>query len=91
MQKMQLPMKTEDGKPTIANVLLSELEIINTTLTDVFAIANTVVLELDALAEQHGVARVHDTVITDVISYIKQTNPAYAGKSDQEIRQEFGL
>lgn len=91
LQKLKLPMTTEDGKPTIANVLLSEFDVINQSLSDIFAIANTVTLEMDALAEQHNVGRSITDVVADVVSMIKQSNPAYAHKTEQEIRQEFGL
>lgn len=91
LQKLKLPMTTEDGKPTIANVLLSEFDVINQSLSDIFAIANTVTLEMDALAEQHNVGRPITDVVADVVSMIKQSNPAYAHKTEQEIRQEFGL
>lgn len=91
MQKMKLPMTTEDGKATIANVLLSELGILNQGLTDIFAIANTVTSELDALAELHGVARTHDETITAVVGYIRQTSPSYGAMTDEQIRKEFGL
>lgn len=91
LQKMKLPMTTEDGKPTVANVLMSEMEIINQSLTEVFAISNTVVQELNALAEQHGVARTNDETVREVIGYIRQTSPAYEKMSEQDIRKEFGL
>lgn len=84
-------MTTEDGKPTVANVLMSEMEIINQSLTEVFAISNTVVQELNALAEQHGVARNNDETVREVIGYIRQTSPAYEKMSEQDIRKEFGL
>lgn len=91
LQKMNLPLQTQDNKPTIASVLFSELEILNIAMSDIFAISNTVVLELDALAEHHGVARRHDETIADVVSYIRRSNEAYTDKTDAEIRQEFGL
>lgn len=84
-------MTTEDGKPTIASVLLSELEVLNQGLTDIFAISNTVVQELDALAEVHGVARNTEETIQDVVRHIKMTSKAYANKTDEEVRKEFGL
>lgn len=84
-------MQTEDGKPTIAQVLLAELDVLNTGLTDIFAIANTVVDELNALAELHGVARTTEETIAEVIRYIKQTSTFYASKTDEEVRKEFGL
>lgn len=91
LQKMKLPMTTEDGKPTIANVLMSEMDIINQSLTDIFAISNTVLQELNALAEQHGVARNNDETVSDVIKYIRQTSPVYEKMSEQDIRKEFCL
>lgn len=91
MQKMNLPLQTADGKPTIANILFSELEILNTAVSDIFALSNTVVLELDALASQHGVGRSHAEVTTDVVNRIRASSQAYADKTDAEIRKEFGL
>lgn len=84
-------MQTEDGKPTIGNIILTELDLLNQMITDIYAIANTVVLELDALAEQHGVARSHEDTVKEVISYIQQSSPTYANKTEAEIRKEFGL
>ena len=86
-----MPMQTEDGKPTIGNIILTELDLLNQMITDIYAIANTVVLELDALAEQHGVARSHEDTVKEVISYIQQSSPTYANKTEAEIRKEFGL
>lgn len=91
LQKMKLPMTTEDGKPTIANVIMDELAIMNTALTDIFAIANTVTEEMTALAEQHGVARTTDETVKDIIDKIRRSVPAYVGMSDDWIRKEFGL
>lgn len=91
LQKMKLPMTTEDGKPTIANVIMDELAIMNTALTDIFAIANTVTEEMTALAEQHGVARTTDEAVKDIIDKIRRSVPAYVGMSDDQIRKEFGL
>lgn len=91
LQKMKLPMTTEDGKPTIANVIMDELAIMNTALTDIFAIANTVTEEMTALAEQHGVARTTDETVKDIIDKIRRSVPAYVGMSDDQIRKEFGL
>lgn len=91
LQKMKLPMTTEDGKPTIANVIMDELAIMNTALTDIFAIANTVTEEMTALAEQHGVARTTDETVKDIIDKIRRSVPAYVGMSDDRIRKEFGL
>ena len=84
-------MQTEDGKPTIGNIILTELDLLNQMITDIYAIANTVVLELDALAEQHGVARSHEDTVKEVIGYIQQSCPTYANKTEAEIRKEFGL
>ena len=84
-------MQTEDGKPTIGNIILTELDLLNQMIADIYAIANTVVLEMDELAEQHGVARSHEDTIKDVVSYIQQSSPAYANKTEDEIREEFGL
>ena len=86
-----MPMQTEDGKPTIGNIILTELDLLNQMIADIYAIANTVVLEMDALAEQHGVARSHEDTIKDVVSYIQQSSPAYANKTEDEMRKEFGL
>lgn len=91
LQKIKMPMQTEDGKPTIGNIILTELDLLNQMIADIYAIANTVVLEMDALAEQHGVARSHEDTIKDVVSYIQQSSPAYANKTEDEIRKEFGL
>ena len=91
LQKIKMPMQTEDGKPTIGNIILTELDLLNQMIADIYAIANTVVLEMDALAEQHGVARSHEDTIKDVVSYIQQSSPAYANKTEDEIREEFGL
>lgn len=91
LQKMKLPVTTDDGKPTVASAIMTEMEIVNTVLTDVFAIANTVVEEINALAEQHNVARPLDETIAAVVGYIRQTSPIYADKTDDEIRKGFGL
>lgn len=91
LQKMNLPMVTEDGKPTVANVIMDELGIVNAVLTDIFAITNTVTEEMTALAEQHGVARTVDDTVKDIVDKIRQSIPAYVHKSDDQIRQEFGL
>lgn len=91
LQKIKMPMQTEDGKPTIGNIILTELDLLNQMIADIYAIANTVVLEMDALAEQHGVARSHEDTIKDVVSYIQQSSPTYANKTEAEIRKEFGL
>lgn len=91
LQKMNLPMTTEDGKPTVANVIMDELGIVNAVLTDIFAITNTVTEEMTALAEQHGVARTMDETVKDIVNKIKLSIPVYADKTDDQIRQEFGL
>lgn len=91
LQKLKMPMQTEDGTPTIGNILLTELDILNKALTDIFAVANTVTTELNALAEDHGVARPLDETINDVVGYIQMSNPTYASKSADEIKKEFGL
>lgn len=92
LQKLNMPMETEDGKPTIGRILLDELAIINETLSSAFATADTTLKELDALYEQFqfGTASVSDS-IDKVIEKVKQYNPKYAKMINNEIKKELGL
>ena len=92
LQKLNMPMETEDGKPTIGRILLDELAIINETLSSAFATADTTLKELDALYEQFqfGTASVSDS-IDKVIEKVKQYNPKYAKMTNNKIKKELGL
>lgn len=92
LQKLNMPMETEDGKPTIGRILLDELAIINETLSSAFATADTTLKELDALYEQFqfGTASVSDS-IDKVVEKVKQYNPKYAKMTNNEIKKELGL
>ena len=92
LQKLNMPMETEDGKPTIGRILLDELAIINETLSSAFATADTTLKELDALYEQFqfGTASVSDS-IDKVIEKVKQYNPKYAKMTNNEIKKKLGL
>lgn len=92
LQKLNMPMETQDGKPTIGRILMDELAIINETLTNAFSTADSTLKELDALYEQYqfGTGSVEES-IDKVISKIKLTNPKYAKMSDDEVKKELGL
>lgn len=92
LQKLNMPMETEDGKPTIGRILLDELAIINETLSSAFATADTTLKELDALYEQFqfGTASVSES-IDKVVEKVKQYNPKYAKMTNDEIKKELGL
>lgn len=92
LQKLNMPMETQDGKPTIGRILMDELAIINETLTNAFSTADSTLKELDALYEQYqfGTGSVEES-IDKVIAKIKLTNPKYAKMSDDEVKKELGL
>lgn len=92
LQKLNMPMETQDGKPTVGRILMDELAIINETLTNAFSTADSTLKELDALYEQYqfGTGSVEES-IDKVISKIKLTNPKYAKMSDDEVKKELGL
>ena len=92
LQKLNMPMETQDGKPTVGRILMDELAIINETLTNAFSTADSTLKELDAFYEQYqfGTGSVEES-IDKVISKIKLTNPKYAKMSDDEVKKELGL
>ena len=92
LQKLNMPMETQDGKPTVGRILMDELAIINETLTNAFSTADSTLKELDALYEQYqfGTGSVEES-IDKVITKIKLTNPKYAKMSDDEVKKELGL
>lgn len=92
LQKLNMPMETNDGKPTVGRILMDELAIINETLTNAFSTADSTLKELDALYEQYkfGTGSVEES-IDKVITKIKLTNPKYAKMSDDEVKKELGL
>ena len=92
LQKLNMPMETQDGKPTIGRILMDELAIINETLTNAFSTADSTLKELDALYEQYqfGTGSVEES-IDKVVTKIKSTNPKYAKMSDDEVKKELGL
>lgn len=92
LQKLNMPMETQDGKPTVGRILMDELAIINETLTNAFSTADSTLKELDALYEQYqfGTGSVEES-IDKVIAKIKLTNPKYAKMSDDEVKKELGL
>lgn len=91
LQKLNMPMQSENGEPTIGALLLQEVGIINDTLHEMFNLTNQVVEELNALAEHYGLGDTTNQSIANVLKYIKITNPLYAEKTDDEIRKELGL
>ena len=92
LQKLNMPMETQDGKPTVGRILMDELAIINETLTNAFSTADSTLKELDALYEQYqfGTGSVEES-IDKVIAKIKLTIPKYAKMSDDEVKKELGL
>ena len=92
LQKLNMPMETQDGKPTIGRILMDELAIINETLTNAFSTADSTLKELDALYEQYqfGTGSVEES-IDKVVAKIKSTNPKYAKMSDDEVKKGLGL
>lgn len=92
LQKLNMPMETQDGKPTVGRILMDELAIINETLTNAFSTADSTLKELDALYEQYqfGTGSVEES-IDKVVTKIKLTNPKYAKMSDDEVKKELGL
>lgn len=92
LQKLNMPMETQDGKPTVGRILMDELAIINETLTNAFSTADSTLKELDALYEQYqfGTGSVEES-IDKVVTKIKLTNPKYAKMSDDEVKKGLGL
>ena len=92
LQKLNMPMETADGKPTIGRILMDELAIINETLTNAFSTTDTTLKELDALYEQYefGTGSVEES-IDKVVAKIKMANPKYAKMSDDDVKKELGL
>lgn len=92
LQKLNMPMETPDGKPTIGRILMDEMAIINEALTNGFSTADTTLKELDALYEQYkfGLGSTEESV-DKVIAKIKETNPRYAKMVDEDIKKELGL
>lgn len=92
LQKLNMPMETEDGRPTIGRVLLDELAVINETLTSAFSVADTTMKELDALYENYnfGSGSVEQSV-DNVVHRIKLYNPRYKAMTDEDVKKELGL
>lgn len=90
-QLKAIQAKQPMGQQTLLSVSSEVVSSVDSTLTEAVQMLQSTLAELDAFSQSAELPTTEEFAVQNIIDVIKQSSPAYADKTDDEIKRLAGL